>query len=107
MSFLDSIAQTAKGLSEGGDHATVAGGLMQEIGGVGGVAGLSLSMHQIGAGGLVQQWAIGLTQATYPGAIEQAISGSGLIDCVAQRTGTSPETVRSSLATVVPLIVIT
>ena len=105
MSFLDSVTNMAKGLSEGGDHAAVAGGLMQELGGAGGVAGLIQSLHQNGAGGLVQQWANGQTQPTNPGAIEQAIGGSGLIDSIAQRTGMSPDTVRSSLATVVPLIV--
>jgi len=69
------------------------------------VAGLIQSMHQNGAGGLVQQWANGQTQTTDPGAIEQAIGGSGLINSIAQRTGMSPDTVRSSLATVVPLLV--
>lgn len=105
MSFLDSVTQMAKGAMESGDHAAVAGGLMQEIGGVGGVAGLIQSLHQNGAGGLVQQWASGQTQATNPTAIEQAIGGSGLIDAIAQRTGMAPDTVRSSLATVVPLLV--
>ena len=105
MSFLDSVTQMAKGISGGGDHAAVAGGLMQEIGGVGGIAGLIQSLHQNGAGGLVQQWANGQTQATDPGAIEQAIGGSGLINSIAERTGMSPDTVRSSLATVLPLVI--
>jgi|KBSMisStaDraftv2_1062788.scaffolds.fasta_scaffold48810_3 uncharacterized protein YidB (DUF937 family) len=105
MSFLDSVTQMAKGLSEGGDHAAVAGGLLEQLGGTGGVAGLIQSLHQNGAGGLVQQWANGQTQATDPGAIEQAIGGSGLVDSIAQRTGLSPDTVRSSMATVVPLLV--
>lgn len=105
MSFLDSVTNMAKGLSGSGDHAAVAGGLMQEIGGVGGVAGMIQSMHQNGAGALVQQWANGQTQATNPGAIEQALGGSRLIDSIAQRTGMSPDTVRTSLATVVPLLV--
>ncbi len=63
------------------------------------------SMHQNGAGALVQQWANGQTQATNPAAIEQALGGSGLIDSIAQRTGMSPDVVRTSLATVVPLLV--
>ena len=105
MSFLDSVTQMAKGISGSGDHAAVAGGLMQEIGGVGGIAGLIQSLHQNGAGGLVQQWANGQTQATDPGAIEQAIGGSGLINSIAERTGMSPDTVRSSLATVLPLVI--
>lgn len=105
MSFLDSITNMAKGVSEGSDHAAVAGGLMQELGGAGGVASLIQSLHQNGAGGLVQQWANGQTQSTNPAAIEQALGGSALIDSIAQRTGLSADTVRSSLATVVPLVV--
>jgi len=104
MGIFDSVTEMAKSYSGGGDHAAVAGGLMQELGGVGGVARLIQSMHQNGSGGLVQQWANGQTQ-TDPNAIEQAIGGSGLIDSIAQRTGMSPDTVRSSLATVLPLVI--
>jgi uncharacterized protein YidB (DUF937 family) len=105
MSIFDSVSNMVNQASGGSDHAAVAGGLMQELGGVGGVAGLIQSLHQNGAGGMVQQWANGQTGATNPGAIEQALGGSGLIDSIAQRTGMSPDTVRSSLATVVPLLV--
>jgi len=105
MSIFDSVSNMVNQASGGSDHAAVAGGLMQELGGVGGVAGLIQQFHQNGAGGLVQQWANGQTQATSPNAIEQAIGGSGLIDSIAQRTGMSPDTVRSSMATVVPLLV--
>lgn len=105
MGIFDSVTELAKEFSGGENHAAVAGGLMQELGGVGGVAGLIQSLHQNGAGGLVQQWANGQTQTTNPGAIEQALGGSGLIDSIAQRTGMSPDMVRSSLATVVPLLV--
>lgn len=105
MSIFDSVSNMVNQVSGGGDHAAVAGGLMQELGGVGGVANLIQQFHQNGAGGLVQQWANGQTQATDPNAIEQAIGSSGLIDSIAQRTGMSPDTVRSSMATVLPLIV--
>lgn len=105
MSFFNSVTQMAKGMMGSGDHAAVAGSLLEHLGGAGGVAGLIQSMHQNGAGGLVQQWANGQTEGTDPSAIEQAIGGSGLIDSIAQRTGMSPDTVRSSLATVLPLIV--
>src|ERR1700746_890351 len=59
MSILDSVTNMAKG---GGDHAAVAGGLLEELGGTGGIAGLIQSFHQNGAGGLIQQWASGQTQ---------------------------------------------
>ena len=94
-----------KGLSGGGDHAAVASGLMEQLGGGGGVAGLIQSFHQNGAGGLVQQFANGQTQNVDPSAIEQAVGGSAFIDSIAQRTGVSADTVRSSLATIIPLLV--
>ncbi|HEY2473028.1 MAG TPA: YidB family protein [Terracidiphilus sp.] len=105
MGILDSVTEMASGLSGGSEHAAVAGGLMQELGGAGGVAGLIQTFHQNGAGGLVQQFASGQTQGVAPNAIEQALAGSGLIDGIAQRTGMSADAVRSSLATVVPMLI--
>ncbi len=105
MSIFDSVSNMVSQASGGANHAAVAGGLMQELGGAGGVAGLIQSLHQNGAGGLVQQWANGQTQAADPNAIQQAIGGSGLIDSIAQRTGMSPDVVRSSMSAVLPLIV--
>ncbi len=104
MSIFDSVSEITKGLSSGGEHAAVAGGLMQELGGTGGVAGLIQQFQQNGAGGLVQQFANG-QQSANPDAIEQALAGSGLIDGIAQRTGMSPDTVRSSLARVLPILI--
>ena len=105
MDILDSVTEMASGLSGGSEHAAVAGGLMQELGGTGGIAGLIQTFHQNGAAGLVQQFSNGQTQNADPAAIEQALGGSGLIECVAQRTGLSADTVRSSLATIVPVLV--
>ena len=105
MSIFDSVSEIAKNFSGSGDHAAVAGGLMQELGGTGGVGGLIQQFQQNGAGGLIQQYASGQTQATDPGAIEQALAGSGLIENIAQRTGMSPDTVKSSLATVLPVLI--
>jgi uncharacterized protein YidB (DUF937 family) len=105
MGIFDSVTAMTKDFSSGGDHAAVAGGLMQELGGTGGIAGLIQQFHQNGAGGLVQQFANGQTQGTDPGAIEQALAGSGLIEKIAQRTGMSPDTVKSSLAAVLPVLI--
>jgi uncharacterized protein YidB (DUF937 family) len=103
--ILDSLTNLAEGFGGGGNHAAVAGGLLDELGGSGGVAGLIQSFNQNGAGGLIQQFASGQTQSIDPNAIEQALAGTGLIDGVAQRTGMSPDAVKSGLATVVPLLV--
>jgi uncharacterized protein YidB (DUF937 family) len=105
MSIFDSFANLAKGVSEGGDHAAVASGLLEHLGGAGGVAGLIQTFHQNGAGALIQQFANGQTQAIDPNAIQQALEGTGLVDSIAQRTGISADTVRSSLATIVPVLV--
>ena len=105
MSILDSVEALAEGSSGGGDHAAVAGGLLQELGGAGGVAGLVQSLQKNGAGSLVQQWTNGQTQPANANAVEQGLGGSGIIDSIAQRTGVSADTVRSSLATIVPLLV--
>jgi uncharacterized protein YidB (DUF937 family) len=105
MSFFNSVTRLAEGFSNSGNHAAVATGLMEELGGAGGVAGLIQSFHQNGAGALVQQFASGQTQAVDPSAIEQAVGGSGLIDSIAQRTGVPADSVRSSLATIIPVLV--
>lgn len=105
MSIFDSVSNMVNQASGGADHAAVAGGLLEHLGGAGGVANLIQSMHQNGAGGLVQQWANGQTQPADPNAIQQAVGGSGLIDSIAQRTGMSPNAVKIGLATVLPLVV--
>ena len=105
MSIFDTFANLAKEASAGGDHAAVAGGLLEQLGGAGGVSGLIQSFHQNGAGALVQQFANGQTQAMDPAAVQQALEGTGLVEGIAQRTGISADTVRSSLATIVPVLI--
>jgi len=105
MSIFESLEGMAKGMSGGTEHAAVAGGLLEELGGPAGVAGLIQTFHQNGAGNLIQQFANSQTQPTDPNAIENALAGTGLIDSVARRTGISADTVRSSLAVVIPMIV--
>lgn len=108
MGVFDAISKLAEGFSGSGggaDHAAVTGGLLQELGGTGGLAGLIQSFQQNGAGGLVQQFASGQTGAMDANSLERAVGGTGLIDAVAQRTGLPADTVKSSLATVLPLII--
>jgi uncharacterized protein YidB (DUF937 family) len=105
MGIFDSIKDLAGGLAGGENHAAVAGGLLQELGGPAGIAQMVQSLHQNGAGGMVQQWAAGQTQPANMSALEQGIGGSAIVDSIAQRTGLSSDTVRSSLSVVVPLIV--
>jgi uncharacterized protein YidB (DUF937 family) len=105
MGIFDSIKDLAGGLAGGENHAAVATGLLQELGGPAGIAQMVQTLHQNGAGGMVQQWAAGQTQPANAAALEQGIGGSAIIDNIAQRTGVSSDTVRSSLAVLVPLIV--
>lgn len=105
MGIFDVVKDLAGGMASGGDHAAVAGGLLQEIGGPAGVAGLVQTLQQNGAGGMVQQWAAGQTQPANASAIEQGLGGSGMIDSIAQRTGVSPDMVRTGLAVLIPLVV--
>lgn len=104
MGIFDAVKGMAEEFSSGGNHAAVAGGLMQELGGAGGVAGLVQTLQQNGAGGLVQQWASGQTQPADASSIEQGIGGN-VVNGIAQRTGLSPDNVRMGLAVLVPLIV--
>ena len=103
------LMDMVKSMASGGvnpDHATVAGGLIQELqNSPGGVGGLLQSLQQNGMGGMVQQWASGQTQAANPSALEAGLGNSGIIDSVAQRTGLSPDVVKTGLAVAVPLLV--
>jgi uncharacterized protein YidB (DUF937 family) len=105
MSIFDAVKQMAGQATGAQDHAAVAGGLLQELGGSGGVGGLIQTLQQNGAGNMIQQWASGNTQAIDPNSIEQMLGNTGMVDSIAQRTGVSADTVRSSLATIVPVLV--
>jgi uncharacterized protein YidB (DUF937 family) len=109
MSIFDSVSKlvggAAGGDAGGADHSTVAGGLLQELGGSGGVGNLIQSFQQNGAGNLIQQFASGNTGAIDPNQVESALAGTGLIDKVAARTGLSADQIKGSLATVVPMLV--
>jgi len=112
MSIFDAVTNLVSGLSGGGnseggagDHSAVAGGLLQELGGAGGIGNLIQSFQQNGAGNLVSQIASGNTSAIDPNQIESALAGTGIIDNVAARTGLSADQIKSSLGTVVPLLI--
>ena len=103
MGLLDMVESMASG---GGDHAKVAGGLVQELQAQpGGVAGMFQSFQQNGMGGLVQQWAGGQTQAATPDQVQQGLGGTGIIDRISERTGVSPTMVKTGLAMALPLVI--
>lgn len=105
MGLLDMVKSMAGG-GGAGEHAQVAGGLMEELQNQpGGVGGLLQSFHQNGMGGLVQQWAGGQTAPASPDQVEQGLGGTGIIDRISQRTGVSPGMVKAGLAVAVPLVI--
>lgn len=106
MGFLDKITALTGQFGGGEDAAKVGGGLMQELeNSPGGVSGIVQSFQQNGLGGLVQQWGSGQTQGVGPEQIEQGLGNSAIIQNVAERTGMSPDAVKSGLATLMPLVI--
>lgn len=106
MGLMDTLESAAQQFGGGGQHAQVAQGLVQEIQQQpGGVGSIFQSFQGNGLGGLVQQWAGGQTQPAAPQQIEQGLSGTGIIDNIAQRTGMSPAMVKMALAVLVPIVV--
>ncbi len=106
MGLMDMVESAAQQFGGGGEHAQVAGGLLQEIQQQpGGVGSIFQSFQQNGLGRLVQQWAGGQTQPAAPDQIEQGLGGTGMIDNIAQRTGMSPTVVKMGLAVLVPIVI--
>src|ERR1700744_1963173 len=112
-SIFDSVSKLAGGLiggQDGGtdgattDHPAVASGLLQQLGGTGGLSNLVQTIQQNGGGAIVQDIASGNTSAIDPDQVENLLAGSGLVDGVASKTGLSPGQVKSSLATVLPML---
>jgi uncharacterized protein YidB (DUF937 family) len=105
MGLMDMVTQAAGQFGIGGDNGKVAGGLMEEIQNHGGVSGVFSAFQNNGMGGVVQQWAGGQTAPADPSQIEQGLSGTGMIDGIANRTGVSPTMVTSALAFILPMVV--
>ena len=112
-SIFDSVSKLAGGLMGGQsgstdgatqDHPAVASGLLQQLGGTGGLGNLIQTIQQNGGGSMVQDIASGNTSAIDPNQVENLLAGSGLIDGVASKTGLSVDQVKSSLATVLPML---
>ncbi|HKR25978.1 MAG TPA: YidB family protein [Acidobacteriaceae bacterium] len=101
-SIVENLATKAGG---GSEAAKVVGGLMSELQSrPGGFGELLQSFHQNGMGSQVQQWSNGQTQPADPSEIEKGLSGSGIVEAIAQKTGMSPSTVQSVLSKAVPVL---
>ena len=103
MGLLDMLQGAAANM--GGEHAQVAGGVMDTMQQQpGGLPGMAQSFQQNGLGGLVKQWTSGQTAPASPDQIQQGV-GSGVIDQIAQRTGLSPMVIKGSMAVLVPMMI--
>ncbi len=104
LGIMDMISSAAGQLG-GGDKEQLTGGLMQELDSRGGVGSLFQAFQGNGLGGLVQQWAGGNTAPASPDQVEQGLSGTGLVEGVAQRTGSSPSIVKMGLGMILPVLI--
>ena len=106
--IFDVVSKLAGGLLGGQgdaqDHSAVAGGLLDQLGGAGGLGSLVQTFQQNGGGSLVQDIASGNTSAIDPNQVENLLAGSGLVDGVASRTGLSADQIKSSLGMVLPML---
>jgi uncharacterized protein YidB (DUF937 family) len=105
MGLMDIVKQAAEQYGGGGENGQVAGGLMQEIESQGGVGAVFTAFQNNGLGGLVQQWAGGQTTPAAPDQVEQGLSGTGMIDGIANRTGMSPAIVKMALGVLLPMVI--
>ena len=104
MGLLDMLQGAAANM--GGEHAQVAGGMMDTMQQQpGGVAGMAQSFQQNGLGGLVKQWTGGQTTPASPDQIQQGMGGTGIIEQISQRTGLSPTVIKGSMAVIVPMMI--
>lgn len=105
MGFGNLVEQFAGGAGGAGDHAKVVGALMSELQSRGGGFGELLQrFHQNGMGSQVQQWSSGQTQPADPSEVQQGLSGSGIVEAVAQRTGLPASTITAVLSKAVPVL---
>lgn len=106
MGFENMVEGLASRAGGAGDHAKVVGALMSELQSrPGGFGELLQRFHQNGMGSQVQQWSNGQTQPANPPEVEKGLSGSGIVEAIAQKTGMQPSTIQSVLSTAIPVLV--
>ena len=105
MGILDSLEGLAGQQGGGGEHARVAGGLMQALDEhPGGLAGVMQQFRQNGMGNHVENWASGQQQTATSEQVQQGLGGTGLIENVAAKAGVSPQVAQMAMATLLPMV---
>jgi uncharacterized protein YidB (DUF937 family) len=109
MGIFDTVTKLASeftgGDSGSADQSAIASGLLEHIGGGAGVGSLIQSFQQNGGGSLIQDIASGNTSAIDPNQVETLLSGSGVLDGVAAKTGLSSDQIKSGLGSVLPMLI--
>ena len=103
MSFLDQLKdQVLGGLGQHEGAARVAIDLVQQHGGIG---GLAQQFHDKGLGGLISAWiSTGPNPPISPDQLTQVL-GSGKVGQLAQKLGVDPQTAASTIAAVLPTLI--
>src|SRR5581483_3671411 len=103
MSFLDSLKdQVLGGLGQHGDAARVAMDLVQQHGGIG---GLAQQFHDKGLGGMISAWiSNGPNPPISPDQLTQVL-GSGKMGEMAQKLGVDPHMAATAIAAVLPTLI--
>ncbi len=105
MGILDSLEGLGGQQGGGGEHARVAGGLMQALDEhPGGLAGVMQQFRQNGMGNHVENWASGQQQTATSEQVQQGLGGTGLIENVAAKAGVSPQVAQMAMATLLPMV---
>ena len=105
MGILDSLEGLTGQQGGGGEHARVAGGLMQALDEhPGGLAGVMQQFRQNGMGNHVENWASGQQQTATSEQVQQGLGGTGLIENVAAKAGVSPQVAQMAMATLLPMV---
>ena len=105
MGILDALEGLTGQQGGGGEHARVAGGLMQALDEhPGGLAGVMQQFRQNGMGSHVENWASGQQQTASSEQVQQGLGGTGLIENVAAKAGVSPQVAQMAMATLLPMV---
>jgi uncharacterized protein YidB (DUF937 family) len=108
MGIMDMIQSLAgqTGAAAGTDQAKVAGGFIEALTQhPEGIQGVLDSFNNNGMAQHVEAWGAGQAATATPEQVQQGLSGTGLVEKVAEKTGVSPQVVQTALATVLPMVV--
>jgi uncharacterized protein YidB (DUF937 family) len=108
MGIMDMIQSLAgqTGAAAGTDQAKVAGGFIEALTQhPEGIQGVLDAFKNNGMASHIGAWGAGQAATATPEQVGQGLSGTGLIEKTAEKTGVSPQVVQMALATVLPMVI--